>query len=190
MMAAMRHPNVVMYLGVCLDPPLVLTEYCARGSLNDVLKRGLHSPAFAAQLDWPKRLNMALDAAKGMNYLHRRGGAGWVSCRVLWEFWAEPPGGRQGLWGAGALRGRGCKHPIHIDTQQTHIHTHKPNSLGTQLGAARDSPRPKVAQPARRQALARQGTCVCVSASAGARERGGAATSCAGINQSTPHSLN
>lgn len=70
MMAALRHPNVVMYLGVCADPPLVLTEYCARGSLCDVLKRASHSPAAAAALDWPRRLAMALDAAKGMTYLH------------------------------------------------------------------------------------------------------------------------
>jgi len=70
MMAAMRHPNVVMYLGVCVDPPLVVTEYCARGSLTDVLKRGAATPAGAASLDWPRRLGMALDAAKGMNYLH------------------------------------------------------------------------------------------------------------------------
>ena len=70
MMAAMRHPNVVMYLGVCVDPPLVVTEYCARGSLTDVLKRGAASAAGAASLDWPRRLAMALDAAKGMNYLH------------------------------------------------------------------------------------------------------------------------
>lgn len=90
MMAAMRHPNVVMYLGVCTDPPLVVTEYCARGSLCDVLKRARSaamnaaaaaSPgngganaaaaaAAAAALDWPRRLAMALDAAKGMNYLH------------------------------------------------------------------------------------------------------------------------
>ena len=92
MMAAMRHPNVVMYLGVCADPPLVVTEYCARGSLCDVLKRARSaainaaaaaSPggngcnvaaaaaaAAAAALDWPRRLAMALDAAKGMNYLH------------------------------------------------------------------------------------------------------------------------
>jgi hypothetical protein len=55
MMAALRHPNVVMYLGVCLDPPMVLTEYCARGSLNDVLKRAFHSPTFASQLDWSRR---------------------------------------------------------------------------------------------------------------------------------------
>ncbi len=55
MMAAMRHPNVVLYLGVCLDPPCVVTEYCARGSLNDVLKRALYNPKYAEQLDWRVR---------------------------------------------------------------------------------------------------------------------------------------
>ena len=70
MMAAMRHPNVVMYLGVCLQPPAVVTEYCARGSLNDVLKKCLAKPELSVQLDWVRRLGMALDAAKGMNYLH------------------------------------------------------------------------------------------------------------------------
>jgi serine/threonine protein kinase len=70
MMASLRHPSIVMYLGVCLDPPAVVTEYCARGSLNDVLKRARSSPLLAAQLDWARRLNMALDAAKGMLYLH------------------------------------------------------------------------------------------------------------------------
>lgn len=71
MMAQMRHPNVVLYLGLCLDPPCVVTEYCARGSLSDVLKRAGNTPAMAAQLDWSRRLNMALDAAKGMHYLHQ-----------------------------------------------------------------------------------------------------------------------
>ncbi len=55
MMASMRHPNVVMYLGVCLQPPCVVTEYCARGSLNDVFKRARATPALAAQLDWGRR---------------------------------------------------------------------------------------------------------------------------------------
>ena len=32
MMASLRHPSIVMYLGVCLDPPAVVTEYCARGA--------------------------------------------------------------------------------------------------------------------------------------------------------------
>lgn len=55
MMAAMRHPNVVMYLGVVHEPPCVVTEYCARGSLTDVLKRARLSPAMAAQMDWGRR---------------------------------------------------------------------------------------------------------------------------------------
>jgi serine/threonine protein kinase len=66
----MRHPNVVMYLGLCCDPPCVVTEYCARGSLTDVLKRARNTPTMGVQLDWARRLNMALDAAKGMMYLH------------------------------------------------------------------------------------------------------------------------
>lgn len=70
MMATLRHPNVVMYLGICLEPPCVVTEYCARGSLSDVLKRGRLSRRGAQQLDWPKLLSMALDAAKGMFFLH------------------------------------------------------------------------------------------------------------------------
>lgn len=71
MMAQMRHPNVVLYLGLCLEPPCVVTEYCARGSLSDVLKQANRMPNFAQQLDWSRRLTMALDAAKGMHYLHR-----------------------------------------------------------------------------------------------------------------------
>ena len=63
-MAALRHPNVVMFMGLCLEPPCIVTEFCARGSLYDVLKKARTSPALAQQLDWSKRLSMALDAAK------------------------------------------------------------------------------------------------------------------------------
>lgn len=38
--------------------------------MYDLLKQACGSPALAKQLDWPKRLSMALDAAKGMLYLH------------------------------------------------------------------------------------------------------------------------
>ena len=58
MMAAMRHPNVVGFLGVCASPPCVATEYCARGSLNDVLRGAKRDPAKAKLLDWTRRLNM------------------------------------------------------------------------------------------------------------------------------------
>lgn len=64
-MAAMRHPNVVLYLGVCLDPPCVVTEYCARGSLNDVLKRALYNPKYAEQLDWRVRYGPCLSCTRG-----------------------------------------------------------------------------------------------------------------------------
>ena len=42
----------------------MVTEFCARGSLYDVLGKARASQQLAVQLDWPKRLNMALDAAK------------------------------------------------------------------------------------------------------------------------------
>ena len=63
-MAALRHPNIVLFMGVCLDPPCVVSEWCARGSLFDVLQKARKNPALAPQLDWTRRLNMALDAAK------------------------------------------------------------------------------------------------------------------------------
>ena len=70
MMAALRHPNVVSFLGVCLQPPSIVTEYCARKSLTDVLRGAKSSPAKASEMVWTRRLNMVLDAAKGMLYLH------------------------------------------------------------------------------------------------------------------------
>lgn len=63
-MAAMRHPNIVLFMGLCLEPPLMVTEFCARGSLYDVLVRARSSRPLAAAIDWPRRLNMCLDAAK------------------------------------------------------------------------------------------------------------------------------
>lgn len=58
-------------------PPPFLTnhgarcaEFCARGSLYDVLRKAADSPAHAAQLTWARRLSMALGAAKGCLYLH------------------------------------------------------------------------------------------------------------------------
>lgn len=69
-MASVRHPNVISYLGVCAEPACIVTEYCSKGSLTDVLRRGRISTSHAAALDWSRRLNMAMDAAKGMLHLH------------------------------------------------------------------------------------------------------------------------
>ncbi|KAL0036873.1 hypothetical protein WJX77_003215 [Trebouxia sp. C0004] len=69
-MAAIRHPNVVMFMGLCLHPVCIVIEFCPRGSLSDVIQKAASDGAFAQQLQWPKRLSMALDAAKGMLQLH------------------------------------------------------------------------------------------------------------------------
>ncbi|KAF6174869.1 hypothetical protein GIB67_026357 [Kingdonia uniflora] len=65
-MQRMRHPNVVLFMGAVTRPPnlSILTEFLPRGSLRKLL----HRPNI--QLDERRRLRMALDVAKGMNYLH------------------------------------------------------------------------------------------------------------------------
>ena len=67
MMAAMRHPNVVLFLGICIESPAIITEYCARGSLYEVIQKWNQGKEVA---NWLRRLGMVLDAAKGMQYLH------------------------------------------------------------------------------------------------------------------------
>ncbi|KAM2925300.1 hypothetical protein FF1_042828 [Malus domestica] len=65
-MLRLRHPNVVLFMGAVTRPPhfSILTEFLPRGSLY----RLLHRPN--SQLDERRRMRMALDVAKGMNYLH------------------------------------------------------------------------------------------------------------------------
>ncbi|XVF09488.1 hypothetical protein REPUB_Repub07fG0097400 [Reevesia pubescens] len=65
-MKKLRHPNVVLFMGAVTRPPnlSIVTEFLHRGSLY----RLLHRPN--NQLDERRRLRMALDAARGMNYLH------------------------------------------------------------------------------------------------------------------------
>ncbi|XP_076267348.1 atrial natriuretic peptide receptor 1 [Rhynchophorus ferrugineus] len=60
------HENTVRFLGACIEYPtiLILTEYCSRGSLRDVLENeDIH-------LDWNFRMSLIYDIVKGMGYLH------------------------------------------------------------------------------------------------------------------------
>ncbi|KAG8491318.1 hypothetical protein CXB51_014467 [Gossypium anomalum] len=65
-MLRLRHPNVVLFMGAVTRSPhfSILTEFLPRGSLYKLLHRS--NP----QLDEKRRMRMALDVAKGMNYLH------------------------------------------------------------------------------------------------------------------------
>ncbi|KAL1353454.1 hypothetical protein HN51_017401 [Arachis hypogaea] len=65
-MLRLRHPNVVLFMGAITRSPhfSILTEFLPRGSLY----RLLHRPN--VRIDEKRRLRMALDVAKGMNYLH------------------------------------------------------------------------------------------------------------------------
>ncbi|CAI9759409.1 unnamed protein product [Fraxinus pennsylvanica] len=67
-MRKLRHPNVVLFMGaVCSEVKLAMvTEFLPRGSLFKTLHKNNQS------LDMRRRLRMALDVARGMNYLHHR----------------------------------------------------------------------------------------------------------------------
>ncbi|KAB2023666.1 hypothetical protein ES319_D06G034100v1 [Gossypium barbadense] len=67
-MKRVRHPNVVLFMGAVTKRPhlSIVTEYLPRGSLY----RLIHRPSAGETLDQRRRLRMALDVTKGINYLH------------------------------------------------------------------------------------------------------------------------
>lgn len=67
-MKRVRHPNVVLFMGAVTKPPhlSIVTEFLPRGSLFRLINRAATGEA----IDKRRRLRMALDVAKGINYLH------------------------------------------------------------------------------------------------------------------------
>ncbi|CAM6110471.1 unnamed protein product [Calypogeia fissa] len=65
-MRRVRHPNVLLFMGAVIHPEhlSIVTEFLPRGSLFRLLHRNTQG------LDWKRRLKMALDVARGLNYLH------------------------------------------------------------------------------------------------------------------------
>ncbi|GLT98987.1 hypothetical protein SLE2022_164580 [Rubroshorea leprosula] len=66
LMKRLRHPNVLLFMGAVTSPQrlCIVTEFLPRGSLFRLLQRN------TTKVDWRRRANLALDIAKGMNYLH------------------------------------------------------------------------------------------------------------------------
>ena len=66
-MRAIRHPNIVYFFGGGTFPdnsPFLVVEYMSRGSLMSILRDG------TVALSSSQKLRFALDAAKGMRFLH------------------------------------------------------------------------------------------------------------------------
>ncbi|MEQ2210199.1 hypothetical protein XENOCAPTIV_009754 [Xenoophorus captivus] len=68
-MKDMRHENVNPFLGFFHDCGVfaIVTEFCSRGSLEDLLLND------DVKLDWMFKSSLLLDLIKGMKYLHHRG---------------------------------------------------------------------------------------------------------------------
>ncbi|XP_050239782.1 uncharacterized protein LOC126688899 [Quercus robur] len=66
LMKRLRHPNVLLFMGAVTSAQrlCIVTEFLPRGSLFRLLQRN------TSKLDWRRRVHMALDIARGMNYLH------------------------------------------------------------------------------------------------------------------------
>lgn len=70
MLQGLRHTNIVLYMGVCIDSSgyMMVTEFMERGSLFDLIhKDRLHEKVPLSQLlEWIK------DIAKAMVFIHSR----------------------------------------------------------------------------------------------------------------------
>ena len=90
-MRTLRHPNIVEFLGVCMEPPnlCLVTEYLSNGSLEDVLTRiaanngktedvgycfghGQEGTLFK-KFSLKRIISLAKDIARGLNWLHHKG---------------------------------------------------------------------------------------------------------------------
>uniref|UniRef100_A0A8C4ZPC0 Guanylate cyclase n=1 Tax=Gadus morhua TaxID=8049 RepID=A0A8C4ZPC0_GADMO len=61
------HPNLSKFIGGSIEVPYIsiITDYCPKGSLSDVLLNG------DIPINWGFRLSFATDIARGMAYLHQ-----------------------------------------------------------------------------------------------------------------------
>ncbi|CAH0520328.1 unnamed protein product [Peronospora belbahrii] len=68
-MRGLCHPNIVLFMeaGFYRGSICIISEYCARGSLRDVLKQ--QAPD-VKNLNWPTKLRLALGISHGIQYLH------------------------------------------------------------------------------------------------------------------------
>uniref|UniRef100_A0A672QL66 Guanylate cyclase n=1 Tax=Sinocyclocheilus grahami TaxID=75366 RepID=A0A672QL66_SINGR len=65
-MRDVQNEHLTRFIGACMDPPniCIVTEYCPRGSLQDILENE------SITLDWMFKYSLVSDIVKGMAFLH------------------------------------------------------------------------------------------------------------------------
>ncbi|KAF3457952.1 hypothetical protein FNV43_RR02614 [Rhamnella rubrinervis] len=76
MVSRMKHENLVELLGYCVEGNLrvLAYEFATMGSLHDILhgRKGVQGAQPGPTLDWMQRVRIAVDAARGLEYLHEK----------------------------------------------------------------------------------------------------------------------
>ncbi|XP_038679229.1 PTI1-like tyrosine-protein kinase 1 isoform X1 [Tripterygium wilfordii] len=76
MVSRLKHDNIVELLGYCVEGNLrvIAYEFARMGSLHDILhgRKGVQGAQPGPTLDWMHRVRIAVDAARGLEYLHEK----------------------------------------------------------------------------------------------------------------------
>lgn len=76
MVSRLKQENLVELLGYCVDGNLrvLAYEFATMGSLHDILhgRKGVQGAQPGPTLDWMQRVRIAVDAARGLEYLHEK----------------------------------------------------------------------------------------------------------------------
>ncbi|KAK1313677.1 PTI1-like tyrosine-protein kinase 3 [Acorus calamus] len=74
--STMKHENFIELMGYCVEGNLRILsyEFATMGSLHDVLhgRKGVQGAQPGPALDWMQRVRIAVDAARGLEYLHEK----------------------------------------------------------------------------------------------------------------------
>lgn len=76
MVSRLKHENLVELLGYCVEGNIrvLAYEFATMGSLHDILhgRKGVQGAQPGPVLDWIQRVRIAVDAARGLEYLHEK----------------------------------------------------------------------------------------------------------------------